>query len=183
MKLTDLERAAEHVHLSAGLDPADPVVPVHLAAELFGSRNVLEVPGLSTVADVRDGCLLLRAGETDARHDWHAARALARWSLSLFRSSFTEATVDSLAAAIRTPRRAFEAHALAVGPAFSDLAAAFSISQSAAALRYGEVIGARVALFAPNRPVRVRGCRSRSARPRALRLSDAPGRFVRVFVA
>lgn len=182
MEPIDLERAADRLHAQAGLNPADPVVPVHLAAELFGWRNVEEVADLADVAVIAGGRLLLRAGESEARHDWHAARALARWNLGLLRGSFTEAAVDSLAAAIRTPHRAFERYARAAGPAFVDLARAFSISESAAALRFGEVTGARVALFAPDRPVRVRG-RVRSARRRSLRLSDAPGRFVHVFVA
>lgn len=50
-------------------------------------------------------------------------------------------------------------------------------------MRYVEVVGGAVILFAPDRPVRMRGTRPKSARPRTLRLSDAPDRFVRLFVA
>lgn len=183
MTPAELESLAEATYLRAGLAPDAPVPPLYLAGELLGWDSLVAVDRLHAVAELDGERILVRAWERESLRGWHVARALARLLLLRADAAVTAAAVDSLAAALRTPRAAFVSIASETGPAFSDLAHAFQLSESAAALRYGETMQARIVLEAPSRPPRVRGGRRELKRPRILRLSDAPERVVRIYAA
>ena len=67
-----------------------------------------------------------------------------------------EAAADYLGAALVAPRRAFASALRALGDDLAELAAVFRSTETAAALRVGEVTGRPLAVVAPHR-VRVRG--------------------------
>jgi predicted transcriptional regulator len=84
--------------------------------------------------------------------EWHLARA----PHPLAHGPQKEAFCDIGAAALLAPRRAFYEDARHHGPDLSRLGRRYGITQSCAALRYGEVTGAPTALVAPM-TVRLRG--------------------------
>lgn len=174
-----LEDLAEALYRRAGLPPAEAVPPLFLAGTLLGWEALVSVRDTPFVAKLEDGRLLVRAGETRPRRAWHVARALAQWALEPREAS--SATLDSLAAYLRTPRAAFVELAREVGPDFTALADAFGLSESAAALRYGETMQVRLILESPSSPLRVRGTRCEVATPRVV--SIAGGRTVRLYAA
>ncbi len=179
----DFEQIAEQIYEAAGFAPNTPRSTLRLAAELLGWHALREVRGLTAVAQLDGHRLLLRAEASPRALEWFTGVELARWSLQRVGTTTTAGAVDLLAACLRAPRPAVESVARDAGPAFSDLAAAFSISESSAALRFGEVTGARLTLYAPNRQPRVRGRGASRAKPLKISLSDAPGRVVKLYAA
>lgn len=179
MKLGDLELLAEAAYLRAGLPITDAAAPLHIAGLLLGWNQIYETRAACS-AVITSERLVMPKGLSKNACSWQVARALSRWLLEGVDNSAGESEVDMLAACIRTPRAAFEDLAADTGPAFSDLASAFRISESSAALRFGEVIGSSVVLFAPGKPPRMRGIPARKARARVVRLADDPARTVRL---
>jgi hypothetical protein len=178
----DLEAIAERMYRRAGFPTNQPAAPLHLAGKLLGWDALREsrAPRSPVVLDGQH--LVLRPGVSAGRRSWHVARALAQWAMQRLKLDPSELAIDSLAACLRTPRQAFAPIALATGPAFSDLAEAFRISESAAALRFAEVTRTPLVLRTPV-SVRMRGGpRPVKARPRRITLHDYPGRVVDVFV-
>lgn len=178
----DLERLADALYAQAGFSTNRPVAPLHLAGVLLGWNSVIESRAVRFPALLDEGRLVLHPGVSQGRRSWHVARELARWAMMRSRLRPTELALDSLAACLRTPRQAFAPLALAAGPAFSDLAEAFRISESSAALRFAEVTRTPLVLRTPV-SVRMRGGpRPVKARPRRIPLRDYPGRVVDLFV-
>lgn len=178
----DIELLAEATYLRAKIAPGDTVSMLDLAGSLLGWGAITERASLPCSARVIDDRLFLRRGLSAPDRAWHIAVALAGWLLEEFEPESTRASVDMLAACLRTPKAAFQPLATEAGPAFSDLAYAFAISESSAALRFGEVTGAHLALIAPDRPVRIRGRKPAKLAKRIV-LQDAPNRLVKLFAA
>lgn len=185
MHIGEIERLAEKTHRRAGYTARSPLSTLTLANTLLGRgfrHAVFDVDDQAEPATVVDGprgpSLLVRSTLPPRASEWFAARALASWLAGSFNVALTEAELDLFAACLRAPRPAVESAAIRSGPAFGDLAQAFRISESSAALRYGEVTGAPLALVAPLRPTRVRGRRRPGLRWSRVLLSDAPGRVV-----
>lgn len=185
MPIGDIERLAESAHRRAGYSARTPVSSLTLANILLGRCMRQAVFDLtdhdveaSIVGGPRGPSLLVRASLPPRAAEWFGARALAAWIASEQGVDASPAELDLFAACLRAPRPAVELEVERSGPAFSDLADAFRISESAAALRYGEVTGAPLALVAPKRPIRVRGRRRPGIRWTRVPLSDAPGRHV-----
>lgn len=185
MRIGDIERLAEDAHRRAGYTARLPLSALTLANTLLGRGTrhaVFDVDNHDAPASVVDGprgpSLLVRSSLPPRGAEWFGARALADWIAKAQGLRLTEAELDLFTACIRAPRPAVERAAVRIGPAFSDIADAFRISESAAALRYGEVTGTPLALLAPKRPTRVRGQRRPGVRWSRVPLSDAPGRLV-----
>lgn len=181
-----LERIAESAYARAGYSATQARSPLRLAHTLIGHGREhvvydtadLEHEATLWTSPCGHDALLLRKGITPGAAWWFGARVLARWLLDRLNSSASGADVDYLAACLRAPRSAVSAIAAETGPVFSDLGAAFKISESSAALRFAEVSGTPLALIAPGRPVRIRGHRRPGVKFCRMRLSDAPERVV-----
>ncbi len=171
----DLELLAEAAYHYAKLPLTDAVSPVRLAATIFGWDAFCESRTTNDGSIVGSSVVLPANLNANARA-WFTSRALSRW---LLEPGANEVSVALLAACIRTPAFAFRELAEETGPDFPDLAWAFCISESSAALRFGEVMGDSLVLHAPGKLPRMRGNR-RGIQPRTVRLSDDPSRFVRL---
>lgn len=176
MNQGDLELLAQAAYTRAGFSLADTVSPIRLAAALLGWDSFAESSAAND-GSVSNGRVILPANLTAPGRSWFAARALAHWLLEALETNPTESSVALLAAALRTPAPQFRELADDFGPNFSELAEAFCISESSAALRFGEVTGDSMVLFAPGKPPRIRGIRRRGWR-RTVRLES--GRSVRL---
>jgi hypothetical protein len=122
------------------------------------------------------------------------AHELGHWLLARhgFVGDDEERAADHLGAALVAPRRAFLSARRAVGESLPELADAFGITETGAALRLGEVLGVPLAVVVPA-TVRVRGpedwgwpdewtlrrwARGRTPGIRKVRLTDDPRRVV-----
>lgn len=189
----DIEGVAVAALKSAGFDGVDLVSPARVAAGLAGTT----VPIVRTDA-IRGPAALCRAGAewriyvrrrlSPRALRWFVWHEVAELALRLehYEGEDVESVADAIAAAMRLPRRAFISAASDCGDNWAKLSRLLDVSQSAAALRWGEVLDEPLALVAPSRPVRVRGAtwtwpdvsRATPEGARRQRLSDAPRRSV-----
>ncbi len=84
--------------------------------------------------------------------EWHCGRCHYRFGGIAEKENYC----NSIAAALLAPWQAFRAAARAYGARFNLLSCEFGVSQTCAALRFGEVTGTPVALVTPKQ-IRVRG--------------------------
>lgn len=177
----------------AGCDGGELVSPARVAAGLSGRP----VPVVRTDV-IRGPAALCRVGSewriyvrrrlSPRALRWFVWHEVAELALKLegYDGDDVESVADSIAAAMRLPRRAFVTAARECGDDWRKLSRLLDVSQSAAALRWGEVLDEPLALVAPSRPVRVRGApwvwpdvsRATPDGARRQRLSDAPQRAV-----
>lgn len=194
----ELEGIADAAYRQAGMDADRPHVP-RLARALLGGAAIQKGP-----RPLHGPAALVRVGE-----DWRIviARGLpplyAHFAIAhelghhLLRQhgydgDDEERAADYLGAALIAPRRAYLAARRALGDALPALAETFGMTETAAALRLGEVCHVPLAVVAPQ-TVRVRGpeawvwpdegtlrrwARGRAPGIRKVRLTDDPRRVV-----
>jgi hypothetical protein len=157
----EIERDARRLLGLAGFGTEDTPGPVLIAHGLC--LGVIEVPAGTIGGDgeVQENTVLVREGLSPGAFAWTIAHEIWEHHTATSRRRFRhfidkEVWCDAGAAALLAPRLAFEADARRMGPAFVELGASYGISATAAALRYGEVTGAPVAVVAPL-TVRTRG--------------------------
>jgi len=152
----EIEGAADGLLRWAG-DQAPGIVA--LAERLLGAGCVRAVhagalPGVAAVARVGGNWrIYIRARASAEQQTFAIAHELAHWCLG---ETATETECDALAAALVMPWRPYLAAARSIGQSWSVLAQRFVCTESAVALRWGEVVHDPLVLIAP-RVVRVRG--------------------------
>lgn len=163
MALGDADAAL--VLARAGLGDDEPVSALELVERLLGPgalRIVLPsaLPGADgELVQHADGRVRVHVSGrlSPTRAAFAALHELAHWHLGRHgHDDATEALCDAIAAALACPWTAFCEAAREHGPRFDLLAEDFGVDPSCAALRYGEVMGAPLALISPAR-VRLRG--------------------------
>lgn len=162
MEQLELEGIVDAAYREAGLDPERPHL-VRLARALLGDDAIVRGP-----RPVHGPAALVRVGES-----WHIvlSRSLPRlyalfavghelghWLLRRegYDGHDEERAADYIGGALLAPRSAFLAARRALGDELPALAEAFSMTETGAALRLGEVLRLPLAVVAPAR-VRVRG--------------------------
>lgn len=158
----ELEGIADGAYAGAGLDAERPGV-IRLARVLLGPGAVTYGP-----RPVHGPAALIRVGETwriivgrnvpEAYAHFAVAHELGHYLLRQhgYDGYDEERAADYLGAALIAPRRAFVTARRAVGDDLPELAHAFGMTETAAALRLGEVCHIPLAVVAPQ-TVRVRG--------------------------
>lgn len=163
----DPDAEARAILESCDMDDGERPHAMRLALRLTGGRVVLvepaEVWGLGETVLGVDGQheILVSAAASGPVRDWVLAHEVGHVQLQRlgFSGTYreTEDAADAIAAALLMPRRAFAQAARLHGlRGFVSLASDFSVTQTAAALRVGEVAGVPVAVVAPTH-LRVRG--------------------------
>ncbi|MDB4946209.1 MAG: hypothetical protein JWP97_5743 [Labilithrix sp.] len=162
MELDDLEGIAERAYRDAGLDADKPHV-TQLARALLGEnaihRGDRPVHGPAALYRVNKEWRIVLARSLPPLYAVFAVgHELGHWLLRRagYAGDDEEAAADYLGAALIAPRRAFVSARRALGADIPALAAAFSMTQTGAALRLGEAFGTPLAVVSP-RLVRVRG--------------------------
>lgn len=158
----ELEGIADGAYLDAGLDADQPHV-ARLARALLGPNAITKAP-----RPIHGPAALVRIGDewriVIGRHlpplyaHFAIAHELGHYLLRQhgYDGDDEERAADFLGAALIAPRRAFLAARRAVGEDLPDLARAFGMTETAVALRLGEVCHVPLAVVAPQ-TVRVRG--------------------------
>lgn len=155
----EIEGVALALYKQAGLDPDLPAHPVELAERLLGVDCVRMVhasalPGTAALARVSGYWrIYVRSRAPAARQAFAVLHELGHYALG---PGASEEACDALAGALLLPRPAFKYAAGDLGADWTALADRFDCTESAAALRWGEVTGEPLALVAPLK-VRVRG--------------------------
>lgn len=155
----DVEGTAAALYRQAGFEGDVPADPVDLAERLLGAGAVRYVhagalPGVASLTYWGGRWhIAVRGLATEPRQRFAVLHELGHYALG---PGASEAACDAVAGALLLPRPAFRAAARELGADWPSLAAFFGCSESAAALRWGEVIGDPLALVAPV-TVRVRG--------------------------
>lgn len=144
-------------------DPTRPPTARATARRLLGGEAVVKIRGLvgSAAELARDGdrrVVVVRAGLPPERERWCIFHELGEWRLEQmgYREEDIEQVADAIAAACVLPRESFLTALREYGRRFHRVARTFVTSETAAALRLGEVTGEPVAVVAPA-TVRVRG--------------------------
>ncbi len=181
MNQQDFEELSGWAYQRAGRQP-DGLTPVEaIARAVLGPAALRSVPpralpgdaALATVGGVR--AIFLRTGLPKHRARWAIAHELGHVLLGLDSSRQEHEDVcDAFAATLLLPTVAFQEALLESGPSFRALARRFTVTESCAALRVGEVTGVPLALVAPAR-VRVRGSGYQWPSERELRALKVPG--------
>lgn len=160
MEQADIEGIAGEILESGGMADDEPpaigkLARAHLGPECFDTLTNL--PGDAALARVYDHWrIYLKRGLTPQRKAFAVAHELVEFWLKVhirYYADNVEQVADGVAAALLCPRRAFQR---ALGLSFPELAEAFRISQTHAALRESEVTGHPRAVVSP-KLVRVRG--------------------------
>ena len=198
MEQLELEGIADAAYREAGLDPETPHI-TRLARALLGPTAIMRGPrpihGPAALIRVKDDWRIVISRSLPAIYATFAVgHELGHWLLarSGYRGDDEEASADYLAGALLAPRRAFISAWRAMGDDFAALAETFSMTETGAALRLGEVLRVPLAVISPAL-VRVRGPDewvwpaesvvrgwSRKGAPglRKVRLTDDPRRVV-----
>jgi len=165
--LLERDNAASYLYRLARRDPHSPPGPVTLAIDLLErSDAVLEVDPSEVWGHgelVPDGVrwqIHVSNALDPERFDFTVAHELAEWYLKRIGIRPTdpvakERCCDGIAAALIAPREAFQDSVREHGDDFADLAYDFRVTQTCAALRFGEVSNEPLAVVGPT--VRVRG--------------------------
>lgn len=194
----ELEGLVDAAYLTAGLAPEHPHV-VRLARALLGPGAIQRGPrplhGPAALVRVGDAWRIVLGRGLSSRDALFAvAHELGHWLLE--RHGVTvedeEVAADLLAGALLAPRAAWRSAVRAHGRDLAELAEAFGVTETCAALRWGEVEHVPLAVVTPQR-VRVRApeawvwpdvatLRAWARRPapglRKTRLTDDPRRIV-----
>lgn len=162
--LWDADAMQVELYERAGLDPNEPAQMLALARGLgLGVLMMMHPPFVGDgMLQERDGryTVLLRSKVSRERKRFALAHEIAEWALRGVVDEQIEDACNAVAAALLAPRRAFLAQANDVGETnWEQLALPFGMTQTAAALRAGEVLGMTLAVVRPGL-VRVRGSES-----------------------
>lgn len=155
----DIEGDALALIRRAGFDDDETPHPAAVAECTLGLGSVRAVhahalPGVAALARVYgQPRIFVRVRADVSLQRWAIAHELGHLVLGI---DAPEPVADRFAACLVMPRRAFVAAVRIVGADWQELAARFVCSQSAVALRYGELIQQPLVLVTP-RSVRVRG--------------------------
>lgn len=165
MDLWDVDAVQQELFARAGLDPDEGVSPVAIARGLGIEVRVVshpKFPGDGALVRLHDQWIaFVRGGISRERKRFALAHEIAEWALRGVVDERIEDACNAIAAALLAPRRAFVRRAREVGDvAFEQLALPFEISQTAAALRTGELQRVDLAVIRPGL-VRTRGERLR----------------------
>lgn len=150
---SEIEGMAEDALRGARLTATEQPDPVRLARRVVGSVVQLPANGLPRAAFLArfNGKMhVCVRGEFPPRAlAWSLCHEVAEALLQRrpYRGPDLEAVADRLAAALRAPRLFAERACRARGPRWSQLAIDFGSTESCAALRYGEVTSAPLALL------------------------------------
>lgn len=121
---------------------------------------MFRVPSLVSAATISrvagDTIIAYRASLPEPYAQHAIAHEIGHWALERCGVDDSEEGSDYIAAALLMPRAAFVQRVREVGVEPLQLALSFGVTETAAILRYGEVMGAPLALIAPA-TVRVRG--------------------------
>ncbi len=158
----ELEGIAEAAYCSAGLDPERPHV-ARLARALLGPEAIRRGPrplhGPAALVRVgEEWRIVLARGLPPLQAVFAVGHELGHWLLRQhgYDGDDEERDADYLAAALLAPRSAFLAARRVLRDDLPALAATFGMTETAAALRLGEVCRVPLAVVAPQ-TVRVRG--------------------------
>jgi len=162
MSLADMEGAADEVCAIAGVEDGRCLYPSRIARRLFGDGSVMRIPNMRAMASlsmVGDAHVIAVRKSLPIEIAEHAVgHELGHWILN--RNGYVgediEAACDFIGAAIQARRKAFSRRVREVGHDFRQLSLDFEITETSAALRYGEVTGCPIAVLSP-KAVRVRG--------------------------
>ena len=164
MDQADIEGAARFCYQLAGLDGDEAASPLTVASRLAGTRvPVIRTDGIRAAAALaRVGSewrIYIRRGLSRRAKLWLVWHEVAELALRLerYECADVEECADRLAAAMRMPARAFRLAVRTCGDDWSELAEAFDVAETSAALRWGEVFDEPLALVAPRRELRTRG--------------------------
>jgi hypothetical protein len=163
----DFEAEAIDIHEEAGVDPHDVTPVLKLAILLLGAENVVlnssRLPrGIPAAYYQESDELHVRAGYSAAYSAFLIAHELAERHLSIIgyvgSNAQRERAADRLAAHILMSRPAFQGALRETGCDFTAIARRFMVTETMAALRFGEVVGHPVAVVdLPSRKVMRRG--------------------------
>lgn len=184
----DAEDVALRMRGDANLGAAEVTGALRFATNYFGTGSVFVVSPEEVWGDgevTANEQILVRRGLAPAHQEFVIYRAcaehwFAREAWTFDSSARRHAACDAVAAALQAPGPAFEDAVADLGEDFAALAQDFSATQTAMALRLGEVVGRGVRVQRPGL-VRVRGTWKHVARVRRVVLTDAVDRFA--FVA
>jgi hypothetical protein len=152
------------LYAALGFDPWNPPKNLLLIARaLFGVRGVViavrrEMKGDGMIipeAEPSDALaspwvMYLRPRVSPRRRKWAIAHEIAEWMLRNVRAEpHIEALADRIAAALIAPRQAYLAFHRAYGLDLPRLAAAFNVTESCMARRFGEATGTPTLLVTP----------------------------------
>lgn len=159
--LWSVDAVQREIYQRAALDPDEPANMIALAMGLGLTVEVLRpapFAGDGALARVYEQWrIYIRGGISRQRKRFACAHEIAEWALREVIDEQIEDACNAVAAALIAPRRAFTRTANDVGATcFEQLALPFDLSQTAAALRAGEVLGVELALTRPGL-VRTRG--------------------------
>jgi len=159
----ELEGVAEVILREGGQEDDEAprlakLVTAHLGAGAVEYASGLRGDG-ALVRVYDDWKIFVRRGLTIERRAFAISHELSEWWLRVrerYQGEDIEHVANSIAAAILSPRRAFRRAIEAYGGDFADLAAAFRVSQTHAALREAELANLPRAVVSPAL-VRLRG--------------------------
>ena len=162
MEQLELEGISDAAYEQAGLDPDRPHVP-RLARALLGPGAIQRGPrplhAPAALVRVGDAWRIIVARSLPPLYALFAVgHELGHYLLARhgYDGDDEERAADYLAGALLAPRRTFATAHRALGDDLPALAGAFSMTETGAALRLGEVTRAPLAVVSPQR-VRVRG--------------------------
>lgn len=153
----EIDLAAEQVIALAGYEKWDVTPAIDVGLGWLGDNGVVFVPGLPVAERVCfDGAIAqvqLRAGEPDPVSQWDCGHALGHVAAKRFgwglEGSELEQACDLFAAAVLMPRLPYAAALHEFGEDWAELAVVFAVTETAAALRAGEVTGRPIAVVGP----------------------------------
>lgn len=153
----DLDLSARRLRARAGFDEWDVPLPGVIALALFGPHGYEVVPGLGLCGElhVDGGDIRVRvaSGMTDEEQDFAAAHELGHYSDHLEGWGLVgpdlERACDVFAAALMMPAGPFMQALNMFGDKWSSIAPLFGTTETATALRAGELTGRPIAVVGP----------------------------------
>lgn len=149
----DIEWNASHLHRRVGSDPANPWPVNTIARRLLGDDCIQPArPGACPSFAVEGGKPTIRVPRCASveRLNFLVAHEVSEWFLEDAHLEWTELVADRLAAAILMPRPAFLAVYREAGLDLREIAQTFGVTETCAALRFGEVTMTPVAMLSPD---------------------------------
>lgn len=175
----EYDELVERIYRDAGCTTDDPRRPSYLARRILGPEAIVIIPGLPQLARTalrgKRTFILVRAGLPATIEEWLAGHEL----IHVYRPNATpgeleEAICDYGGAALQMPHAVYRQRAQEVERSWAQLAHDFEVTQTSAAMRFGEVENAAVAIVTPRRIYR-RGYDADDKTLRELSINGGPG--------
>lgn len=180
------EKVVRSIYRLAGFGSRYAVqLPSTLALEILGPDSIVSMPTLVPCGQLcqvgAQFVIGVRADLSPERAEFTIAHELAHWYIRKFglKVKRLEATCDYIAAGLQCPLSPFLRLATEKCASIAQLAFEFSVTQTQAALRIGEVANTPVVVIAPGR-VHFRGPKFERQPVKKVRLTDEPGRLALV---